>query len=56
VCADNNGLQNICGVSVVDHRFEELKRYNIAEIFDPTPKEEAAKVEKGGDEAGGSPG
>lgn len=31
--------QNICGVSVVDHRFEELKRYNIAEIFDPTPKE-----------------
>lgn len=52
MCADNNGLQNICGVSVVDHRFEELKRYNIAEIFDPTPKEEAAKVEKGGDEAG----
>lgn len=32
--------QNICGVSVVDHRFEELKRYNLAEIFDPTPKEE----------------
>lgn len=24
------GMQNICGVSVVDHRFEELKRYNIA--------------------------
>jgi hypothetical protein len=47
VCADNNGLfQNICGVSVVDHRFEELKRYNISEIFDPTPKEEAPKVEK----------
>jgi hypothetical protein len=42
--ADNN-FQNICGVSVVDHRFEELKRYNISEIFDPTPKEEA-KVEK----------
>lgn len=34
-------MQNICGASVVDHRFEELKRYNIAEIFDPTPKEEA---------------
>ena len=32
-------MQNICGVSVVDHRFEELKRYNISEIFDPTPKE-----------------
>jgi len=29
----------------VDHRFEELKRYNISEIFDPTPKEEAVKVE-----------
>ena len=43
-------FQNICGVSVVDHRFEELKRYNISEIFDPTPKEEAPKVEKG-DEA-----
>jgi hypothetical protein len=27
----------------VDHRFEELKRYNISEIFDPTPKEEAVK-------------
>lgn len=23
----------------MDHRFEELKRYNISEIFDPTPKE-----------------
>ena len=27
----------------MDHRFEELKRYNISEIFDPTPKEEAVK-------------
>ena len=44
-CADIIVMQNICGVSVVDHRFEELKRYNISEIFDPTPKEEA-KVEK----------
>jgi len=25
---------------VVDNRFEELKRYNLAEIFDPTPKKE----------------
>jgi len=30
----------------VDHRFEELKRYNISEIFDPTPKEEAVKDDK----------
>ena len=29
----------------MDHRFEELKRYNISEIFDPTPKEEAVKEE-----------
>lgn len=31
---------------MVDHRFEELKRYNISEIFDPTPKEEAVKQDK----------
>ena len=30
----------------MDHRFEELKRYNISEIFDPTPKEEAVKEGK----------
>ena len=30
----------------MDHRFEELKRYNISEIFDPTPKEEAVKDDK----------
>ena len=27
----------------MDHRFEELKRYNISEIFDTTPNEEAVK-------------
>ena len=44
-------MQNICGVSVVDHRFEELKRYNISEIFDPSPKEQEAQVvEKAGDD------
>ncbi|KAK5686156.1 hypothetical protein LTS10_002270 [Elasticomyces elasticus] len=31
--------QNICGISVVDDSFERLKRFNLAEIFDPTPKE-----------------
>ena len=30
----------------MDHRFEELKRYNISEIFNPTPKEEAVKDDK----------
>ncbi|RDI84118.1 hypothetical protein Vi05172_g5957 [Venturia inaequalis] len=29
--------KNICGVSVVGSDFEELKRYNLSEIFDPTP-------------------
>jgi hypothetical protein len=24
---------------VLNNRFEDLKRYNLAEIFDPTPKE-----------------
>ena len=32
----NAALQNVCGVSVVDRSFERLKRYNLAEIFDPT--------------------
>ncbi|CAK4034219.1 related to dihydropteroate synthase [Lecanosticta acicola] len=34
--------QNVCGVSVFDDSFEKLKRYNISEIFDPTPREENA--------------
>ncbi|KAI5361205.1 Putative THUMP domain-containing protein [Septoria linicola] len=38
--------QHICGISVVDNDFERLKRYNISEIFEPTPKEESkAKTE-----------
>jgi len=44
-CFGTNAAQNICGVSVVDSRFEELKRYNLAEIFDPTPKEAAPPVQ-----------
>ena len=35
--------QNICGVSVLDASFEKLKRFNLAEIFDPTPKDDARK-------------
>ncbi|PGH18886.1 hypothetical protein AJ80_04304 [Polytolypa hystricis UAMH7299] len=31
-------LQNICGMSVVGPDYEELKRYNLAEIYNPTPK------------------
>ncbi|KXS99437.1 hypothetical protein AC578_8146 [Pseudocercospora eumusae] len=35
--------QNICGVSVLDDSFERLKRYNISEIFEPTPKGQDVK-------------
>ena len=33
-------------MSVVPNDFEALKRYNLAEIFDPTPKEQFAKNAK----------
>ncbi|KAK5135043.1 hypothetical protein LTR08_005703 [Meristemomyces frigidus] len=42
--------QNICGVSVVDDSFERLKRFNLAEIFDPTPKQDARKVDDSNDD------
>jgi tRNA acetyltransferase TAN1 len=35
-------VQNICGVSVVGSDFDKLKKYNLAEIFEPTPKPAAA--------------
>ena len=35
--------QNICGVSVVGSDFEKLKKYNLAEIFEPTPRPRAAE-------------
>lgn len=35
--------QNVCGVSVIDNSFERLKRYNISEIFEPTPKDAEVK-------------
>lgn len=28
------------------HKFDQLKRYNIAEIFDPTPTDMAQQVKK----------
>lgn len=31
-------LQNICGMSVVGDDWESFKRYNLAEIYHPTPK------------------
>ncbi|GAB7346372.1 hypothetical protein MBLNU457_5079t1 [Dothideomycetes sp. NU457] len=30
--------KNICGMSVVGGDFEQLKRFNLAEIYEPTPK------------------
>ncbi|KAI4135658.1 MAG: hypothetical protein LQ347_000468 [Umbilicaria vellea] len=32
--------KNMCGMSVVGSDFEKLKRFNLAEIYDPTPKPE----------------
>ena len=31
-------LQNVCGISVVGSDWETLKRYNLNEIYLPTPK------------------
>ncbi|TKA32149.1 hypothetical protein B0A50_01397 [Salinomyces thailandicus] len=36
--------QNICGISVVDNTFEDLKRFNLTEIYDPTPSDAAKHV------------
>ncbi|CEJ56333.1 hypothetical protein PMG11_02541 [Penicillium brasilianum] len=33
--------QNIIGMSVVDSDYDQLKRFNLAEIYDPAPKPEA---------------
>lgn len=37
---ETNHLQHICGISVVDNDFERLKRYNISELYEPSPKEQ----------------
>ncbi|KAL9095534.1 MAG: hypothetical protein Q9165_002405 [Trypethelium subeluteriae] len=33
--------KNVCGMSVVGSDYDRLKRYNLAEIYDPTPKPKA---------------
>lgn len=39
-------LQNICGMSVIDGpSFEELKRYNLHEIYQDAAKKKEIKVE-----------
>ena len=40
--------RNVLGVSVVDGEYERLKRYNLAEIYEPSPK----TVDKGAEQAG----
>lgn len=32
--------QNVVGMSVVQGDYDKLKRFNLAEIYDPSPKEE----------------
>ena len=34
-------MKNIVGMSVVGSDYDELKQYNLAEIYDPTPKSKA---------------
>lgn len=32
--------QNVCGMSVVGSDYDQLKRYNLAELYNPTSKVE----------------
>lgn len=32
------GTKNVCGMSAVQAGYDRLKRYNLAELYDPTPK------------------
>jgi tRNA acetyltransferase TAN1 len=34
--------QNVIGMSVVGSDYDQLKRYNLAEIYDPAPAKPAA--------------
>lgn len=36
-------MQSICGISVIPNDYDALKKYNLAEIFEPTPKEQPKK-------------
>lgn len=46
--ADN--CQNLMGMSVVESDYDRLKRYNLAEIYDPSPKK-AEKTDSSGAQA-----
>ena len=36
-------MKNVLGMSVVGSDYDELKQYNLAEIYDPTPKLDASR-------------
>lgn len=38
--------QNVIGMSVVPGDYDKLKRFNLAEIYDPSPKAEPATESK----------
>lgn len=44
--------QNVCGLAVVDSKWDELKRYNLNELYTPTEqrRKEAAEAEAAGGE------
>jgi tRNA acetyltransferase TAN1 len=46
--ADN--CQNLMGMSVVESDYDKLKRYNLAEIYDPSPRK-AEKADTSGIQA-----
>ncbi|KAK7558206.1 hypothetical protein BKA81DRAFT_370217 [Phyllosticta paracitricarpa] len=37
--------KNMCGISVVGDEFERLKRFNLSEIYEPSPKEQPKEAE-----------
>ncbi|KAK8203896.1 THUMP domain-containing protein [Phyllosticta capitalensis] len=37
--------KNMCGISVVGEEFERLKRFNLSEIYEPSPKEQPKESE-----------
>ena len=45
--------RNILGMSVVSGDFEELKRFNLAEIYDPTPRPQKVRNGFAGDQGPG---
>ncbi|KAI9784418.1 MAG: hypothetical protein M1816_000842 [Peltula sp. TS41687] len=41
--------KNLCGISVVQTGYDRLKRYNLAELYDPTPKPQTQTPVKSAD-------